>query len=295
MNDDLSPTEPGPIDDGLLSRVLDGEATPDERALVESSPQGQARLAELRAAIDAVAAPVDPIRALATEALIGRALDTAVTPVVLGAEPTPPATSSPAPDEVTDRRRRTQRAGGWRRLGGVAAAVAAVVVLVVGVAALVQHRGRSSSDSASSDAVDNSGSARARASDEATSGAPEATPSELVPPDLGPLADAESVIERYVALLDVEPPIDHQFGGSESASTLADASQAPTSGAALPSTAACPVPPLTPATGEAWTVTATARLSEGAVLVMSNGLAPPANRVLVVDATSCTVLAERTL
>ena len=39
MNDDRSP-----IDDELLSAVLDGEATAEERALVEGSPDALARL-----------------------------------------------------------------------------------------------------------------------------------------------------------------------------------------------------------------------------------------------------------
>ena len=42
-------------------------------------------------------------------------------------------------------------------------------------------------------------------------------------------------------------------------------------------------------------MTATAQLPGGPVLVMANGLASPANRVLVVDAGTCAVLDERTI
>ena len=56
------------------------------------------------------------------------------------------------------------------------------------------------------------------------------------------------------------------------------------------------MPPVTPTVGERWSVTADAMLPGGPVLVMGNGLAPGANRVLVVDATTCAVLhAERTI
>ena len=36
-------------------------------------------------------------------------------------------------------------------------------------------------------------------------------------------------------------------------------------------------------------------LPQGPVLVMSSGIASPADRVIVVDATTCAVLADRTI
>jgi hypothetical protein len=51
-------TEPFRPDDDLVSAVLDGEATPEERARVEGDPVLSARMAEFTAVRDAVAAPV---------------------------------------------------------------------------------------------------------------------------------------------------------------------------------------------------------------------------------------------
>lgn len=52
--------EPFRPDDELVSAVLDGEATADERARVEADPVLSARLAEFAAVADAVGAPVAP-------------------------------------------------------------------------------------------------------------------------------------------------------------------------------------------------------------------------------------------
>lgn len=69
-------TDPFRPDDELVSAVLDGEATPDERARVEADPVLSARLAEFRAVRDAVAAPVpapaDRERAIAAAMAAGR-------------------------------------------------------------------------------------------------------------------------------------------------------------------------------------------------------------------------------
>ncbi|HEY6533629.1 MAG TPA: hypothetical protein VIY72_15075, partial [Acidimicrobiales bacterium] len=69
-------TEPvPPIDDELVSAVLDGEATPAERALVEGSPAGRRRLEQLRATAAAVGEPVEPLSPAVVDRLVGRALD----------------------------------------------------------------------------------------------------------------------------------------------------------------------------------------------------------------------------
>jgi hypothetical protein len=49
------------------------------------------------------------------------------------------------------------------------------------------------------------------------------------------------------------------------------------------------------APGEDWSVRATARLPGGPVLVMGTGTADAETRLLVVDATTCAVLADRTI
>ena len=286
-----SPHPTGPLDDEVISAVLDGEATPGERALVEGSVEGRARLAELRAVAEATAQPVAPLAHATVDAMVGRALDTAA----------PAAAPAATPVALSGRRERRARTVDWRRVGAAVAAVAAVVVLVVGVAALlnVSSQGTSSSDSASSATADAGGG-----STSATAGVGAGTDSlrsaaGVVPPDLGSLGDASVVLDRYAVLIGLDPSIDHQFdGGSTSGSgavAAESASQAPAADATPAAPTACPVPPVAAAPGERWTVTATAKLPEGPVLVMGNGLASPANRVLVIDAVTCTVLAERTL
>jgi hypothetical protein len=297
MTDDHPPidddsTGAQPVDDDLVSAVLDGEATSGERALVEGSPEGRRRLEELRAAAAAVAAAVPPLEGATADALIARALDAAPTPVTVESSPTAP---SVAADELVARRRRRDTGRLWRRIG--TAAAAAVVVVVAGIAALARSGDRSSSDSASSSAAD---ATRDPTSEQSTGGAAGPVQSYVpasgeTPPQLGTLPDAAAVLDRYVVLLTVQPSIDHQFDESRSSSS---------NGATPPSTSpevaarlleSCPVPPVPPSPGESWTVTATGLLPGGPVLVMSDGLAPPANRVLVVDASTCIVLAERTI
>ena len=53
-------TDPFRPDDDLVAAVLDGEATPEERARVEADPVLAARLAEFEAVRDLVATPVQP-------------------------------------------------------------------------------------------------------------------------------------------------------------------------------------------------------------------------------------------
>jgi hypothetical protein len=291
MTDDHSPLDPtaGPLDDEIVSAVLDGEATPAERALVEGSVEGRARLAELRAVAEATAEPVAPLPSATVEVLLGRALDTASTP-----------TETPEPVELASRGARRDRGELWRRWGTAVAAAAAIVVVVAGIVALGRTTARSSSDSASSATAAEGGSSSAT-STTAGAGAESARAADgVVAPNLGALSDADLVLDRYVVLVGLDPTIDHQFGGSTSSGSgstaAADASSpVPPAEATAASTSGCPVPPIPSEPGETWTVTATAQLPTGPVLVMADGLAPPANRVLVVDAGTCAVLAERTL
>src|SRR5690349_6571253 len=118
-------TEPTPRpDDELVSAVLDGEATADERARVEADPAARARLAELTTVRDRVAAPVT-VPADARERAISAALgafDQASSPAA--APESGPATSGP-PDQLAARRARRSGSGGRY----LAAAAAVVVVL----------------------------------------------------------------------------------------------------------------------------------------------------------------------
>lgn len=131
-------TDPIPRpDDELVSAVLDGEATPDERALVEADPAARRRLAELRRVRDLVAAPV-PVAGSVREAAIAAALaqfDGAAGPTG-GADPHPAAPTDRfvVPDQLATRRARRQGGNGARIL----AAVAAIVVLVIGTSVVLR-------------------------------------------------------------------------------------------------------------------------------------------------------------
>ena len=81
--------------------MLDGEATPGERALVEGSVEGRARLAQLRAVAAAAAEPVAPLPSATVDALVGRALDAASTPTARTGRPLRP----PGPSRPSGRRR----------------------------------------------------------------------------------------------------------------------------------------------------------------------------------------------
>jgi hypothetical protein len=77
MSDQPTPTErPTEADDELVTRVLDGEATPGDVRLVDVDPVLRARLEELRGIAVAVAG-VPPLSSDVREALIGTALDAA--------------------------------------------------------------------------------------------------------------------------------------------------------------------------------------------------------------------------
>ena len=130
-----------PIDDEIVSAVLDGEATPGERALVEGSAEGRRRLEEMRAVAAAVAEPVDPVAH-------GRRPEARSIAAALDRRGGRPARR---PVTTADRARRSR--GG--RADGVAAASAVSpppwrppIVLVGGIAALgAQRVDGSSSDS----------------------------------------------------------------------------------------------------------------------------------------------------
>jgi hypothetical protein len=107
-------------DDELVSAVLDGEATDEEAARVSADAALSARLAELRAARDAIAASVSLPS--------NEHRDRAVTAAMTSAEPA--AALRPAV-ELHDRRRRRAI-----RVASIAAALLAIAGLVGAVAAL---------------------------------------------------------------------------------------------------------------------------------------------------------------
>ena len=266
-----------PIDDEIVSAVLDGEATPGERALVEGSVEGRRRLEELRAVAASMAEPPPPLTEPSREALIARALDRAHADAAAA-----PVTTS---DELAARRSRPPV---WRRVGAVAAAVVVAIALVGGIAALARSTGHSSSSDSASSATADTVAVGEKAAGGSDSAASSAAPT---PPDLGILPDATAVLDQYAALVSASPAFDHQFDARATAESPTRNADAAADAGVRP---ACPVPPGPVQPSETWTVVGVAQLPGGPVLVLDNGVASPGDRVLVVDSTTCAVLAERT-
>jgi hypothetical protein len=112
-------------DDELVSAVLDGEATEEEAARVRADATLSARLAELRAARDAIAAPVALPTSEQRDALIATAATSA------GATAPPPVV------DMRDRRRRR-----LVRVASIAAALLAVAGIVGAIAAISGRESR---------------------------------------------------------------------------------------------------------------------------------------------------------
>jgi hypothetical protein len=179
-------------DDELVSAVLDGEATPDERARVEADPVLSARLAEFAAARDAVAEPVAPPSAATRE----RAIAAAKVAVRHHGEPF---------GTVRPLKRRSRSADVPRFL----AVAAAVLLVLVTFGLLANVSGDDAGDDAASsaDAVgddaggDDSGSATAESGGESTEGtAPAESPYllELQGADLGSVESSRELADALV-------------------------------------------------------------------------------------------------
>ena len=111
-------TEFSPDQDELASAYLDGEATHDERTLVEGDPELLARVETLRGVREALSAPTPAPSASARDAAVARALR-----------------ASPIVDLRAERARRRMRI----------ASIAAAVVIAVGAAGLLIRLAPSSS------------------------------------------------------------------------------------------------------------------------------------------------------
>jgi hypothetical protein len=257
-----------PIDDDVVSAVLDGEATPDERALVEGSSAGRRRLSELRAAAEEVGRPVDPLTPATIDRLVGRALDAGPQPVRGDVAP-------------------LHRARAARRWGTAVAAAAAAVLVAGGIVAVARGIGSgSSSDSASSasdvtamadaESADNAtGTREQQSAESSTSGADDGTATAATPAqgdvvDLGTQADAESALRSLEQLGSGSPRSvlnEQQFAAADG--TCTDALRTP---------------------DQAVTVVAVAVLPSGPATVLATA---PGARWLVVDDASCAVLLDQ--
>jgi negative regulator of sigma E activity len=268
-----------PIDDELVSAVLDGEATPHERALVEGSDAGRRRLEELREVRALVRQPVDPLRADLVDRLVGRAL---------AAERAAPA-ASPGPGSITDLGavRSRSSAPRHRRWGPAVAAAAAVVVVVGGIVALAGSAGHdSASDDASStsdtasvyeqgaSAADQVAPERAGGGENSSDGA--ASSSASPPLDLGEQADPDAALDAYQGVASTYLSDSRRF---EQQFVPGRASRCPADLAAV-----APGP---------WSVVATATVSGRPLTVVAAGDPSSITRLIVVDEVDCTVLADR--
>lgn len=167
-------TEPFRPDDDLVSAVLDGEATPEERARVETDPALRARLEEFRRAAALVATPPSASAEAAREAALARA----------GAEHGRRLMTGAAP------------AGRPHRSTPRLLAVAAAVLLVVLVGGLVVTR---LGDDAGTDTAASGGGADAtEAADETATADSVFAGGAAGRLDLGDVAGAEALITRLV-------------------------------------------------------------------------------------------------
>jgi hypothetical protein len=168
-------------DDEIVSAVLDGEATPEERARVEADPVLAARLAELTAVRDAVAAPVTPPAADLRERAIAAAM----------------AERRSKPEPFGNVRPLRSRSADVPRFLAVAAAI---LVVLVGVGILARSGGRDdagSSDDAALSAPDES-SAPEAAGGESEEAAADAAPDleSVQGADLGAVATEQELADR---------------------------------------------------------------------------------------------------
>lgn len=265
-------TEPEPpIDDELVSAVLDGEATPDERALVEGSTAGRRRLEELRAISAHVREPVEALSPSAVDRLVGRALDDLGT----------------GRSEVTPLREAPGRS--VHRWGPAVAAAAVVVIVALGAVLAITRTMNSSTDSnASSSATPTAAADKAAADstvpdalageESSTAGGDSASPRSRPPIDLGTRADATAALGAFelIAVTTQGPTIEQQF---------ADVAPASPPG--------CALEPEDGSGRSAWLEVATAELPTGRATVFAQGDQTTTDAFLIVDDDSCTVLLER--
>lgn len=128
-----TPGDPTQDDTVLASAYLDGEVTPDERALVEASDDVLAEVERLRRVRAVVAADVQPAAVSTRESQLAAALDVFDQ---LGAGA--PAASAVAPMSAgRARRARRTRAGGGDR-ARIVLGVAAGLVIVAGAGAVIR-------------------------------------------------------------------------------------------------------------------------------------------------------------
>lgn len=194
-------------DDELVTAVLDGAATPAERARVEGDPALSSRLAELRSVRDAVARPVPPLDEVTTRRLLDRAI-AAADPDLAATSATASAVSATS----AARRRPTHRSSTGLRLAGIAAAVAVALLAVPLVGSLGSDDGDDDQvafEEVGDQLSDAGGSAESAPSPESldtAEGEAMLSTEARAPVDLGPLPDIEAVTATAARAADDAPP-----------------------------------------------------------------------------------------
>ena len=187
-------TEPPRTDDEVVSAVLDGEATPEERARVDGDAVLARRLAQFRSVSDVVGGPVSPVDAATRDESIDRALQS--------------AGDDRGEAKVTeiDRAGRRWRPEPNRKVLVAAAAVVCLLALAGGLLAVGDGN---------------------EAPDQAGSTAEEAEAGDMAVPDLelGAVEDIETLRVRINDATDLSPGVD-----DEEAVTAADGAEAPAAG-----------------------------------------------------------------
>lgn len=284
---------PGRPDDELVSAVLDGEATSEQRKRVDADPTLSARLQQFRATAEVMAQPPAGLADDQRDTLMTAALG-AANPSTLTAPP------------VALAARRATRARRWPPVGLVAAAV--LVLVALGAALILTGRGDHRSTSASrptgiggatnESANDQAGEPR-RAAEAAppSLGTGGATPLPPAAPSLGAFSNPDGL---RAALKPLDPrtlqPVAAQAPVPDASTSATTTTASSTGGSSAVSEAqfrrcdgvvraneAELGPPL---------AFAPARVEQRTVIVISYALAASADRVrqYAVDATSCVPL-----
>ena len=211
-----------PIDHELLSRVLDDEATSEERAQVAADLVLAAQLEDLRRTQRRLAVPPAPLEPHAVDAMVAAAVaaaDAATSPGDAGEGVVTPIAGA--------RRARP------RVLGALAAAAAVVLVLVVGASVVGLGDGEDASQQAT-DAPSTDDSAAGEAGD-ADGGAVDEAASSV--PDLGEADDLDAVVAGFATARSSSGEPSDGFDSAEPPDAAAEDESAP-----LPSTTAPAAP-----------------------------------------------------
>lgn len=302
----------------LVSAVVDGEPTAEERAIVERDPRLMLHVKHLqqvrellRTTDEITIGPADPIRSIH----IAGALDAWTTTVRVeraseaherratveaeGAEgaPTPPASAGDVTRSLPSARRlariqarSTARRAALLRVARAAVGVAAAGVLVAGIVATVVTRKDRSDETATAGRTELADANSQRGGMSASSTAAGQSTSSI---DLGPFDQVDRLLEVSTAVVQatIRQPATFASTTIQAAATspstttqrasATTAVEAKSTDQATSSAPACASPPV-----------ATAQLAGKPVTVV---LAPGGGRVQILDATTCALVAERSL